>query len=39
MFTAGLTTSFKREILLGIHDLSADVLKVALYTGDATLGP
>lgn len=39
MFTAGLTTSFKREILLGIHDLSADVLKVALYTESATLGP
>ena len=39
MFTAGLTTSFKREVLLGIHDLDTDVLKVALYTEAATLGP
>jgi hypothetical protein len=39
MFTAGLTTSFKREVLLGIHDLDTDVLKIALYTENATLGP
>jgi len=39
MITAGLTTSFKREVLLGIHDLDTDVLKIALYTADANLGP
>lgn len=39
MFTAGLTTSFKSEILLGVHDLDNDVLKIALYTDSATLGP
>ena len=39
MFTAGLTTSFKQEVLLGVHDLDTDVLKVALYTEAATLGP
>ena len=39
MFTAGLTTSFKQELLLGVHDLDTDVLKVALYTEAATLGP
>ena len=37
MITAGLTTSFKKEVLLGIHDLDTDVLKVALYTSNATL--
>lgn len=39
MITAGLTTSFKEQILLGQHDLEADVLKIALYTADAVLGP
>ena len=39
MITAGLTTSFKREVLLGVHDLVNDVLKIALYTADANLGP
>lgn len=39
MYTAGLTTSFKEELLLGVHDLSADVLKIALYDDSATLGP
>lgn len=33
----GLTTSFKEQILLGQHDLVTDVLKMALYTGFATL--
>ena len=36
--TAGLTTSFKEQVLLGIHDLDTDVLKIALYTSAATLG-
>lgn len=39
MITAGLTTSFKREVLLGIHDLDTDVLKIALYTSSANIGP
>jgi hypothetical protein len=32
------TTSFKRQLLLGEHDLDTDVLKIALYTSDAVLG-
>ena len=39
MITAGLTTSFKEQVLLGVHDLVNDVLKIALYTSDADLGP
>lgn len=33
------TTSFKRQVLLGEHDLDTDVLKIALYTNLAVLGP
>jgi hypothetical protein len=33
----GLTDSFKQQILLGEHDLEADVLKMALYTAAADL--
>jgi hypothetical protein len=32
------TTSFKRQLLLGEHDLDTDVLKIALYTSSADLG-
>jgi hypothetical protein len=32
------TTSFKRQVLLGEHDLDTDVLKIALYTSSAILG-
>jgi hypothetical protein len=39
MITAGLTTSFKEQVLLGVHDLVNDVLKIALYTSSADLGP
>ena len=39
MITAGLTNSFKEQILLGVHDLSTDTLKIALYTANAVLGP
>lgn len=39
MITAGLTTSFKEQLLLGVHDFSADVLKIALYSSAADLGP
>ena len=33
----GLTTSFKKEILLGQHNLETNTLKIALYTALATL--
>lgn len=39
MIVAGLTNSFKEQLLLGQHDLETDVLKIALYTADAVLGP
>jgi len=39
MITAGLTNSFKEQLLLGQHDLAADTLKMALYTSSAVLGP
>ena len=31
------TTSFKTELYQGIHDLTTDVLKIALYTANANL--
>ena len=31
------TTSFKAELYQGIHDLTTDVIKIALYTGSADL--
>lgn len=31
------TTSFKQEVLLGVHDLDLDTLKMALYTANADL--
>lgn len=34
-----ITNSFRAEMLQGIHDLSTDVLKLALYTGSANLYP
>ena len=34
-----VTNSFRSEMLQGIHDLSTDVLKLALYTGSANLYP
>jgi hypothetical protein len=39
MITAGLTNSFKEELLLGIHDFDTDVMTIALYTSAAELGP
>jgi hypothetical protein len=39
MITAGLTDSFKQQLLLGVHDFSTDTFKIALYTSSATLGP
>lgn len=31
------TTSFKEELYKGIHDLSTDTIKIALYTANASL--
>ena len=31
------TTSFKKELYQGIHDLSTDTIYIALYTGNANL--
>jgi hypothetical protein len=39
MIVAGLTNSFKEQLLLGQHDLETDTLKIALYTSSAVLGP
>lgn len=36
---SGICWSFKKECLLGIHDFSADTIKVALFTSVASLGP
>jgi len=33
-----LTTSFKKEVLEGVHDLLNDTLRIALYTSAANLG-
>jgi len=38
MIEQGLTTSFKVEILEGVHDLLTDELKIALYNGNANVG-
>lgn len=37
-FEQTLTTSFKQEVLLGVHDLDTDTIKLALYTAEASLG-
>lgn len=35
----GITNSFKEQMLQGQQNLTSDTLKMALYTGFATLGP
>jgi hypothetical protein len=37
MITAGLTSSFKYQLLLGVHNFSVDTIKIALYTSSASL--
>lgn len=37
MIRQGQTYSFRKELYLAVHDLTTDVLKMALYTADATL--
>ena len=34
-----IVNSFRSQMLQGQHDLLTDTLKIALYTGNATLGP
>lgn len=36
--TQAMCTSFKTELLGGVHDIDTDVIKIALYTSTATLG-
>ena len=38
---AGMTNSFKKELLEGVHDLSSgeNVIRIALYTSDADVTP
>ena len=36
-FEQTLTTSFKQDILLGVHDLDTDTLKIALFLATADL--
>jgi hypothetical protein len=33
-----LTTSFKQDILRGVHDLETDIIKMALYSATADIG-
>jgi len=37
-FDQTLTTSFKQDILLGVHDLETDTIKMALFLATANLG-
>jgi hypothetical protein len=37
-FDQTLTTSFKQDILLGVHDLDTDNIKMALFLATADLG-
>lgn len=34
----GMTTSFKQELMEGVHNFTSDTFKIALYTSNATLG-
>ena len=35
--TKAMCTQFKRDVMLGLHDLDSDTIKIALYTSSATL--
>jgi hypothetical protein len=37
-FDQTVTTSFKQDILLGVHDLETDTIKMALFLATADLG-
>lgn len=36
--TTAMCSSFKEELLKGVHDFENDTFKMALYTSSATLG-
>ena len=36
--TQAMCTQFKRDVMLGLHDLASDTIKIALYTSSASLG-
>ena len=36
--TQSMCTQFKRDVMLGLHDLDSDTIKIALYTSSASLG-
>lgn len=36
--TQAMTTSFKQELMEGVHDFTTHTFKIALYTSTATLG-
>jgi hypothetical protein len=38
MIAQTLTTSFKEQLFLAVHDFSTDTFKIALYTANANLG-
>ena len=33
-----MCTQFKRDVMLGLHDLDSDTIKIALFTSSASLG-
>ena len=37
--TAGVSNSFKQEVMQKAHDFDTDTFKIALFTSAATLGP
>lgn len=39
MIVQGLTLTFKQELFTATHDLTTDVIKIALYDSDADLSP
>jgi len=36
--TQAMCTRFKRDVMLGLHDLDSDTIKIALFTSSASLG-
>lgn len=39
MIIGGICTQFKKDVLLGVHDIDSDVIKLALYKESAGLSP
>ena len=35
--TQAMCTQFKKDVMLGLHDLDSDAIKIALYTSSASL--